>query len=277
MATLTLPEPYDFDVSTVRYRAFGPDLANLWHEGGLHRVFGGREVRIEAAPGGVDVSPLDDATEPVVRHYLGGAVRPRKLLRVRGERPRACAPRPPAARTAPTAQPRPVRDARDVDHRAAGLALFGVRSAQPPDRALRRPGRARLVVSDRGAAGSGGRGGADRGRLLAPQGGVRDRHRPRGGRLGRARGASGRRGEGPARGAPRPRGVDGRLVPGPPSRAAARLARRRPRAREGSRRALPRRHAADDRRGARLRLAVRAVREPERALLSREPLRRTKV
>jgi DNA-3-methyladenine glycosylase II len=71
MATLTLPEPYDFDVSTVRYRAFGPDLANLWREGGVHRVVDGREVRIEAAPGGVDVEPLDDATEPVVRHYLG--------------------------------------------------------------------------------------------------------------------------------------------------------------------------------------------------------------
>ena len=48
---LRFPEPYDFEVSTERFRAFGPDLANLWHEGGLHRVVGGREVRIEAAPG----------------------------------------------------------------------------------------------------------------------------------------------------------------------------------------------------------------------------------
>ena len=72
MPTLELPEPYDFDVSTARYRAFGPDLANLWHEGGLHRVVDGREVRIEPAPCGVDVEPLDAATEPVVRHYLGG-------------------------------------------------------------------------------------------------------------------------------------------------------------------------------------------------------------
>jgi DNA-3-methyladenine glycosylase II len=29
-------------------------------------------VRIESAPGGVDVTPLDAATEPAVRHYLGG-------------------------------------------------------------------------------------------------------------------------------------------------------------------------------------------------------------
>jgi DNA-3-methyladenine glycosylase II len=68
---LALPEPYDFALSTERYRAFGPDLANLWHEGGLHRVVDGREVRIEAAPGGVDVEPLDDVTAAVVRHYLG--------------------------------------------------------------------------------------------------------------------------------------------------------------------------------------------------------------
>jgi DNA-3-methyladenine glycosylase II len=68
---LPLPEPYDFDVSTERFRAFGIDLANLWHEGGLHRVVEGREVRIEAAPGGVDVTPLDERTRPVVEKLLG--------------------------------------------------------------------------------------------------------------------------------------------------------------------------------------------------------------
>jgi DNA-3-methyladenine glycosylase II len=68
---LRIPEPYDFMFSTERFRAFGPDLANLWHEDGLHRVVGGREVRIEAAPGGVLVEPLDPETEPVVRRLLG--------------------------------------------------------------------------------------------------------------------------------------------------------------------------------------------------------------
>lgn len=71
MALLRLPEPYDFELSTSRYRAFGPDRANLWHDGGLHRVIDGREVRIAAAPGGVDVEPLDATTEPVVRKLLG--------------------------------------------------------------------------------------------------------------------------------------------------------------------------------------------------------------
>lgn len=73
MALLELPEPYDFALSTARYRAFGPDRANLWYEGGLHRVVAGREVRIEAAPGGVDVEPLDEEIEPVVRTLLGTA------------------------------------------------------------------------------------------------------------------------------------------------------------------------------------------------------------
>ncbi len=68
---LRLPEPYDFALSTERFRTFGVDLANLWHEGGLYRVVDGRDVRIEAAPGGVDVEPLDDETGPVVAKLLG--------------------------------------------------------------------------------------------------------------------------------------------------------------------------------------------------------------
>jgi DNA-3-methyladenine glycosylase II len=71
VALVRVPEPYSFDHSTERYRAFGPDLANLWHEGGLHRVVGGREVRIEAAPGGVDVEPLDALVEREVGTLLG--------------------------------------------------------------------------------------------------------------------------------------------------------------------------------------------------------------
>jgi DNA-3-methyladenine glycosylase II len=71
MALLRIPEPYSFELSTERFRAFGPDVANLWHEGGLHRVVDGRELRIEAAPGGVDVEPLDEETEPVARKLLG--------------------------------------------------------------------------------------------------------------------------------------------------------------------------------------------------------------
>ncbi len=68
---LQFPEPYDFEISTERFRAFGQDLANLWHEGGLHRVVGGREVRIEAAPGGVRVAPHSRGIEVEVRTLLG--------------------------------------------------------------------------------------------------------------------------------------------------------------------------------------------------------------
>jgi DNA-3-methyladenine glycosylase II len=71
MALLAMPKPFDFEHTTERFRVFGPDLANLWHEGGLHRVVDGREVRIEAAAGGVEVEPLDEETRPVVLKLLG--------------------------------------------------------------------------------------------------------------------------------------------------------------------------------------------------------------
>ena len=71
MPLLAVPEPFDFDLTTERFRAFGQDLANLWVDGALHRVVGAREVRIEPARGGVRVEPLDAETRPVVRTLLG--------------------------------------------------------------------------------------------------------------------------------------------------------------------------------------------------------------
>jgi DNA-3-methyladenine glycosylase II len=71
MSLLRLAEPFDFEISTGRFRAFGTDLANRLVDGVLHRAVGGREVRIRAASGGVDVSPLDDETRPVVLKLLG--------------------------------------------------------------------------------------------------------------------------------------------------------------------------------------------------------------
>jgi AraC family transcriptional regulator of adaptative response / DNA-3-methyladenine glycosylase II len=67
MPLLAVPEPFDFALSTERFRVFGVDRATAWHEGGLHRVVNGREVRIEAAPGGVEVEPF----EPDVARLLG--------------------------------------------------------------------------------------------------------------------------------------------------------------------------------------------------------------
>ena len=54
---LAVPQPYDFERSLDRFTFWGVDRANVWHDGGLHRVVGGREVRIARAEGGVNVEP----------------------------------------------------------------------------------------------------------------------------------------------------------------------------------------------------------------------------
>ncbi len=66
---VALPEPFDFALTTERFRAFGDDLANRWVDGRLVRVLDGREVAIGPAGGGVEIdAPAPDA----VRRFLGG-------------------------------------------------------------------------------------------------------------------------------------------------------------------------------------------------------------
>ena len=71
MTLLPVPQPFDFELSTARFRAFGLDRATVLADGALYRAVGGREVRIAAAEGGVDVDPLDAETEAVARKVLG--------------------------------------------------------------------------------------------------------------------------------------------------------------------------------------------------------------
>ena len=71
MALLRVDAPLDLALTTARFRAFGLDRASLWHDGALYRAHGGRELRIAAADGGVEVEPLDAETERVVRRLLG--------------------------------------------------------------------------------------------------------------------------------------------------------------------------------------------------------------
>jgi DNA-3-methyladenine glycosylase II len=68
---VSLPQPYDFALSTARFDVYGRDRATLWLDGGIHRVIAGREVRIEAAPGGVEIEPHDAAIEVEALHFLG--------------------------------------------------------------------------------------------------------------------------------------------------------------------------------------------------------------
>src|SRR5947208_1046944 len=94
LAVLKLPRPYDFVLSTERFRVCGPDLANLWDGEALLRAVGGREVRIAAAPGGVDVEPLDAAIDddevrarlvalPGIGEWMGDWLLARHLARLR--------------------------------------------------------------------------------------------------------------------------------------------------------------------------------------------------
>jgi 3-methyladenine DNA glycosylase/8-oxoguanine DNA glycosylase len=68
---LPCPDPYDFGLSTERFRSSGDDLAHRFHDGALYCVLAGVELRIAAAPGGVEVDGLDDATRPLLEKLLG--------------------------------------------------------------------------------------------------------------------------------------------------------------------------------------------------------------
>jgi DNA-3-methyladenine glycosylase II len=63
--------PYDFALSLERFRVSGDDLVNRFHDGAFHRFLAGREVRIVATAGGVEVSPSDEALRPLVERLLG--------------------------------------------------------------------------------------------------------------------------------------------------------------------------------------------------------------
>ena len=68
---LAIPEPYDFTLSMARFREWGVDGVTVWHEGGLHRVVAGREVRVEPEPGGVRLDPGSIEAGTEVSFLLG--------------------------------------------------------------------------------------------------------------------------------------------------------------------------------------------------------------
>jgi DNA-3-methyladenine glycosylase II len=68
---LPIPEPYDFELSTRRFRDFGSDGATVLVEDGLHRVVAAREVRIAPASGGVALEPWSEAAANAVGRLLG--------------------------------------------------------------------------------------------------------------------------------------------------------------------------------------------------------------
>jgi DNA-3-methyladenine glycosylase II len=71
LTVLRIPQPYDFALSTERFRAWGRDLANLSEDGALYRAVGGVEVRLAPARGGVDVEPGGSEAERTAAKVLG--------------------------------------------------------------------------------------------------------------------------------------------------------------------------------------------------------------
>ena len=68
---LAVPQPYDFELSTTRFRDFGSDRATVWHEGALYRVVAGQEVRVSAGDGGVDIEPWSEESAREIGQLLG--------------------------------------------------------------------------------------------------------------------------------------------------------------------------------------------------------------
>ena len=221
-----LPQPYDFELSTARFDVYGRDRATLWLDGGIHRFFAGREVRIEAAPA-VSTSPRTTRRSRR-RCSTSSGCRSISTPSMPGRRgTRRSAARGRARRLPPAVAGRPVRGAGYLGHGAAGLAPVGGCDQEPVHRALRRgrPARARLPGARAGGARDRGR--ADRRRLLDPQSGVRRRARPQRPRPRSARIVARRGGRRQARRVARP-GGNGRptgsspatwrgRMPGPPA------------------------------------------------------------
>jgi DNA-3-methyladenine glycosylase II len=67
---LRVPQPYDFELSLTRFREWS-DGAIVWHEGGVHRVVDGTEVRIQPAPGGVRIEPGSPEAAAEVARLVG--------------------------------------------------------------------------------------------------------------------------------------------------------------------------------------------------------------
>ncbi len=70
MTLLRVAQPYDFDLSLTRFRDWS-DGAIVWHEGGVHRVVDGTEVRVEPAPGGVRIEPGSPEAAAEISRLLG--------------------------------------------------------------------------------------------------------------------------------------------------------------------------------------------------------------
>ena len=190
-------------------------------------------MRITAAPGGVDVEPLDAEVEPVVRKLLGAEfdldefyafaagepVLAELVEELRGLRPPIAVEPFESIVTSITAQQVSLHAAFAIRNRL--IERFGVRA----EHAYAFPTRERLADAEPDELFALG---FSRRKAEYVTGLARSDLD-----LRRARAHARPRGQGRAHGAARDRRVDGRLVPRPPPRSPARMAGRRPRRAQG--------------------------------------------
>jgi 3-methyladenine DNA glycosylase/8-oxoguanine DNA glycosylase len=214
---LDIPQPYDFQLSTARFRDFGSDGATVLHEGGLHRVVSGREVRVTAAAGGVAIEPWSEDAASEIGQLLGVPFDLAPFRAWAAEDPVLGPIVDALAGFRPTLNPQPFEalvvaiTTQQISLRAAAairgnlVRAYGVQH----EVAWEFPTRERIKSCGRALHTA---------RVLAGEGGVRPRARALGPRLRRARRARRRRGHRRAHLGPRARPLDGRLVPRAPPR-----------------------------------------------------------
>ena len=199
-AFLRIPEPYDFELSTARFRA-GAAIPRTCGRTGRS---GAPSTAARSGSRRRRAASTSSRSTPRRRRSLQAArrrVRPRRVLRLRrdgaGARRASC---PTLRGLRPPLAPDPFESlVTSITAQQVSLhAAFAIRA--PADRALRRAGRARVRVPDARARRDGGRGRARRPRLLAAQGRVRpSASRAPTSTSTRSRRLAGRRGEGAAR------------------------------------------------------------------------------
>ena len=155
---LRIPEPYDFELSTARFRDFGSDSATVCTRAACTGSSRAARCGSTAAEGGVAIEPWSEEAADEVGAPARAPVRSRRVPRLGAWTTRRSAMVVEVrAGFPPDAEPAALRGTRRRDHGAADLAPRGGVHPRQPRRALRRaatssPGSSRRASGSRSSA-----------------------------------------------------------------------------------------------------------------------------